>query len=112
MKSVQHSVKALIKCQVRSHGPILSARPTQREQVRAIERCQNWYLEVVEVVEEKKTRKVLYPRPALASFGQSPAQVPGRARGLLAFNNFIYGVNGTTFLFSLTPAGSFGLRHR
>lgn len=63
----------------------------------AIERCENWYTEVIEVVEEKKTRKVLYPRPALGSFGTSPAQVPGRARGMLAFNHQIYGVNGTSF---------------
>ena len=63
----------------------------------AVERTDNWYLEVVEVPEEKKTRKVLYPRPRLASYGINPPQVSGRARGLLTFNNFAWGVNGTSF---------------
>ena len=63
----------------------------------AVERCENWYVEAIEVPEEKKTRKVLYPRPATVIYGASPGQCPGRDRGSLAYNSLIYFVHGTTF---------------
>lgn len=70
----------------------------------AVERCENLYLEAIEVPEEKKTRKVLYPRPACGAFGTSPSLFPTRCRGLLAFGGTVYGVNGSVF-YSVSASG-------
>ena len=83
----------------------------------SVERCVNFYLEVVEDPHENKSRQILYPCP-LAGYlsGQPPAGLRQRNRGLLEVNGRVFGVNGTQMFEYITPyntvagttAGQFG----
>jgi hypothetical protein len=71
----------------------------------ALDRTINYYCEWPEVPGEAKHGPALYQRPAAASYGINPPQVPGVARGKLAYNGYGYTVNGNQFC-SIDPDGT------
>src|SRR5712675_34560 len=74
----------------------------------SVERCVNFFLEVIEDPHEQKTRQVLYPTPCTGPFGISLIgyDIGQKSRGLIEVNGRIFGVNGNTF-YEYTVASHF-----
>ena len=66
-----------------------------------VERCVNFFPEVVETPDEPKSKLVLFPTPCTGIYSARAAQY-GPCRGLLELNGILIGVNGAT-VYQFTP---------
>lgn len=71
----------------------------------AIERCVNFFVEVIEVPGETKNKVSLYPTPCTAVYGTLPGvNLKFPARGLLELNGNLFGINGSV-VYQFFPPG-------
>ena len=72
----------------------------------AIEKCLNFYPEVLGTPSPEKAKVVLYPTPG-TGYVSGGSDFPQPNRGLLQLNGRIFGVNGSTFFEFILPTPSF-----
>ncbi len=75
----------------------------------AVERCKNFFLEVIEDPNDKKTRAVLYPTPCTGVLGGDlgPTGYAQINRGMIELNGRLFIVNGTLFFEYALPSPGF-----